>query len=63
MYVEIFPDKKIYMSGLVLTIKFIPLPEEAVKYLVAQSNHIFQQFEYFYEEEISLFTSFFNDGK
>ena len=63
MYVEIFPDKKIYMSGLVSTIKFIPLPEEAVKYLVAQSNHIFQQFEYFYEEEISLFTSFFNDGK
>ena len=51
------------MSGLFSTIKIIPLQGEAVNYLVAQSNHIFQQFEYFYLEEISLFTSFFNDGK
>ena len=41
MYVEIIPDKKIYMSGMISTIKKIPLPGEAVNYLVAQSNHIF----------------------
>ena len=63
MFVEIIPDKKIYMSGLFSTKKKIPLPGEAVNYLVAQSNHIFQQFEYFSEQQISLFTSFFNDDK
>ena len=35
------------MSGLFLTIKIIPLPGEAVNYLVAQSNHIFSSLSIF----------------